>query len=324
MSCKSRRSSGNGLKIVGALGLAALGGVLLYQRFKPEIVSPLPEAIDSSRTNFSTELAGRVSYYVDRQSQGRPLLLVHSVNAAPSSFELKPLFEHYRASRPVYSLELPGFGFSERSSERVYSPGLYAQTIIDMLEMQIGEPADVIALSLGCEFVARAALRRPDLFRSLAFISPTGFNAQPIDLPGDKIHPILSQPLWSQPIFELLTIRPSIRYFLQKNFVGEVPEAMIDYAYATSHQPEARVVPLYFLSGQLFTPDIRPAIYERLTTPTLVLYDRDPNIAFDMLPDLLDKNKAWQAVRMTPSLGLPHWELLPETTAALDRFWAEV
>ena len=29
-----------------------------------------------------------------------------------------------------------------------------------------------------------------------------------------------------------------------------------------------------------------------------------------------------RAVRIAPTKGLPHWEKLPETTAALDEFWA--
>ena len=50
-----------------------------------------------------------------RRRQGPPLLLVHSVNAAASAAEVRPLHEHYRATRTVLSLDLPGYGFSDRS-----------------------------------------------------------------------------------------------------------------------------------------------------------------------------------------------------------------
>lgn len=320
MKRKSRKSSTRPLKLAGLLTGTAVGGWLLYQSLKPDTV-PLPEAIEAQRTSFSAEPAGQLSYYVDKQQPGRPLLLIHSINAAASSFEMKPLFNHYRAARPVYALDLPGYGFSERGEQRPYLPKLYSQAIIDMLETQVGEPADVIVMSLSCEFAARAAVNRPELFTSLTFISPAGFNARPVDLPGESIFPILNFPLWGQPLFELLTVRPSIHYFLQKNFVGAVPEPMVEYAYATAHQPAARIAPLYFLSGQMFSPDIRPAVYEKLTVPTLVIYDQDPNLSFDKLPDVLAANPAWQAERVAPSLGLPHWEILTETTAAIDRFW---
>lgn len=321
MRSKSRKSSNAGAKLAGVLAVTALSGTLLYRRFKPNLVSPLPKALDSDQVCISIQPVGALSYYVDRHSEGRPLVLIHSINAAPSSIEMKPLFDHYRGTRPVYALDLPGFGFSERSADRTYSPTLYAQAIIALLEREVGEAADVIALSLGCEFAARAAWLRPELFNSLAMISPTGLNARPIDLPGELLYPVFSFPLWSQPAFELLTTRPSIRYYLNKNFVGEAPDILVDYAYATSHQPNARVAPFYFLSGQLFSPDICPAVYEKLSVPTMILYDRDPNISFDKLPDLLASNDLCQARRLVPSLGLPHWELLSETTATLDEFW---
>jgi pimeloyl-ACP methyl ester carboxylesterase len=44
-----------------------------------------------------------------------PMLLVHSVNASASAAEMAPLFDYYRQSRSVYALDLPGFGFSDRS-----------------------------------------------------------------------------------------------------------------------------------------------------------------------------------------------------------------
>jgi hypothetical protein len=96
---------------------------------------------------------------------------------------------------------------------------------------------------------------------------------------------------------------------------------LINYAYATSHQPGAEYAPLHFISGKLFTPGVRQRFYEQVQTPTLVLYDRDAFTGFELLPELLARNPAWQAVRIVPSLGLPHFERLEETVAVLDRFW---
>lgn len=309
-------------KLVRVLGLAAIGGWIVY-RWSSDQTVVLPAAVEGDRETFTSPDTGRISYYVDRQGSGRPLVLIHSINAAPSAFEVKPLFDHYRVQRPVYALDLPGFGFSDRV-DRVYSPAFFADAIATFLREQVGEAADVVALSLSSEFVARAATDQPDLFHSLTFISPTGFNKVDISLPGDTIYGVVSVPLWSQPLFDLLVSRPSIRYYSGQSFVNETPQAFLDYAYATSHQPGARYVPLYFLSGQLFTPKARESLYERVETPTLVIYDRDPNIDFDRLPDLLEKNNRWQAVKITPSLGLPHWEKLEETIEVLETFWGSL
>ncbi|MBK8987100.1 MAG: alpha/beta fold hydrolase [Chloroflexi bacterium] len=291
----------------------------------------LPPAVDAERRIFNSPRSGRLSYYVDKQGAGRPLVLIHSINAAPSAFEVKPLFDYYRGKRPVYALDLPGFGFSDRS-ERPYTVELYVDAILDFLRSEVGEAADVVALSLACEFASFAAYARPDLVSSLALISPTGFgfsrnpgrnDVADFQAVGKRLHKFVTFPLWSQAIFDLLTSKPSIRYYLGQSFVGEPPQNFFDYAYATAHQPGARHAPLYFLSGQLFTADVLTAVYAKVTRPVLLIYDRDPNVSFGRLPELLALNECWQAVQLTPSMGVPHWEMLPETTAVLQQFWAK-
>ena len=138
------------------------------------------------------------------------------------------------------------------------------------------------------------------------------------------MHKALSLPYLSQGLFNLLTSRPSIRYFLGQAFVGQTPPEMVDYAYATAHQPGARYAPLYFLSGQLFTPNAAETLYAQLKLPALALYDRDPNITFDLLPDLIAHHANWRAERITPTSGIPHWEKTAETVAAMERFWADL
>jgi pimeloyl-ACP methyl ester carboxylesterase len=312
------------MKAIGLLLLGAIAGWFAYSRVGIDHRVTLPKAVDATQKSFVSAEAGRISYYVDRQVAGRPLVLIHSINAAPSTLELKPLFEHYRAVRPVYALDLPGFGFSERS-QRTYSPALYQAAIRDFLITEVGEPADLIALSLSSEFAASVALAHPARVNSLVLLSPTGLNTTPTRIAPEtsqRIYKGVSNPLWGQALYDLLTTRRSIRYYLNKNFVGDAPDEMIDYAYATSHQPGASIAPFHFLSAQLFTWNIRPLVYEQLQTPTLVIYDNDPNVNFGALDELCRKNPTIRAARVSPSLGLAHWEMLAGTTAVIDEFWA--
>ena len=41
-----------------------------------------------------------------------------------------------------------------------------------------GRPVDALAVSLSCEYLARAAVEDPASFRSLALVSPSGFAAR--------------------------------------------------------------------------------------------------------------------------------------------------
>ena len=320
--------------IAAASVTAPLAIGIAYSALAIDHAVPLPPAIEAERRRLRSTAAGDLNYYVDERASGRPLVLVHSVNAAASAYEMRPIFEHYRGRRPVYAFDLPGFGFSERS-DRTYAPELYTAALLDLLrEVTPGrEAADVVALSLGSEFAARAALRQPELARSLTFISPTGLTARiqrnsseraGASSTGNVLYELFRFPVWSQAFYDLLASRPSINYFLQKSFVGEPDRGLLNYASATAHQPGARFAPFAFVSGQLFSPDIRESVYERLTIPVLALYDQDAFVRFDTLPEVLARNPNWRASHLVPSKGLPQFERLEDTIRALDTFWQEI
>jgi pimeloyl-ACP methyl ester carboxylesterase len=227
---------------------------------------------------------------------------------------------------------LPGFGFSERTN-RAYSAEMYVQAIVDLLSIQIGESADVIALSLCGEYAARAALLRPDLFHTLTLISPTGFSAHGTGrttqraVQEDRTHSLyraLAFPIWGPALYDLIATRRSIEFFLKQSFVGPVPPALIDYDYATSHQPGAHYAPLRFVSGLLFTRDVQQVVYDRVALPTLVIYDHDAFSRFDSLPKFVEAHPNWRATRIQPTLGLPQFEALPQLANALNSFWGNI
>ena len=317
----------------GLTGLlaTAVGGWIAYSALFIRHRAPLPDAIDAERRRFASPVAGGVSYYADPRGNGRPLVLIHSINAAASAYEMRPLFEGFRGRRPVFALDLPGFGHSDRAA-RVYSPALYTAAVIDFLRAVAPGGADVVALSLGSEFAARAALEAPDLVHSLTLISPSGFSARGEEGrsqragregTGDRLLRAFAFPLWSQAFYDLLASPPSIRYFLRQSFAGPPDPGLVAYDDATSHQPGARHAPLYFISGRLFSPDIRETVYERLRLPVLVLHDEDGFVRFDELPALARRRANWRVVRIAPTRGLPHFERPVETARALVHFWQE-
>lgn len=320
---KKRFSTWKGVGLLGTGVLAAIEAWLLYSHFMVDHKLPMPPAVDSEKHFFTGRASGRLHYYADKRGSGRPIVLLHSINAAASAYEMRPLFNHFRASRPVYALDLPGFGFSERS-DRTYSAELYATAIAEFLSGVVKQPAHLVALSLSSEFGALAALEQPDLVHSLAMISPTGLNSdrRQDDLGNERRLVWFSFLLWSQGLFDLLTTRPVIRLFLNQNFAsGRADPGLADYAYQTAHRPGARYAPLHFISGNLFNPHILPAVYDQLTLPIMVLYDRDPYTNFEALPDLLMNHANWRAARIVPSKGLPHFEQTAATGRALHDFW---
>ena len=288
----------------------------------PHSNASLEPALDAPVASLQTQAAGTLRYYHDDSGPGRPLLLLHSINAAPSAMEIRPLFERFSGQRPVIAPDLPGFGLSDRGDRR-YTPQLYAGAIIELLRAVTDRPADIVALSLTSEFAARAVLQAPDICHSLAVISPTGLGERvpPGPTAQRRLRRFFGLPLVGSGLYRALTTRASIRYFLGKAFHDAIPPALVDYACATTRQPGASHAPFAFLSMGLFSADARTTLYEPLPVPGLVIYDTDPNVSFETLPALLERAPQWQSARVAPTRGLPHWEQPAATFDALETFW---
>lgn len=315
------------LLTVGALPLtAALAWVGYSALFIPKKV-PLPPAIPADRRE-TTGRAGRISYYVD--GTGTPLLLLHSINAAASAYEVRPLFTYYRQRHRVYAPDLPGFGFSDRSP-RDYTPRLYVDAILDMLdtiERDSGQqPLDTLAISLSAEFLARAASEHPERFRTVALVTPTGFERGPgrYGKPGSTLglpfaQNILRFPLWSRPFFELLNSRPSASYFLKKTFgsYAAIDRGLLEYDYLTAHQPDAQHAPYAFVSGQLFSADIS-RVYETLAMPVWLAYGKRGEFSDFGGVQRIEGRGNW-TMQVFDTGALPHFEQLQAFCAAYDAF----
>ncbi len=320
---KAKKAIETAVKVGAYAALGSAGSALAWMAVSSLLVDhrrSLKSAIPGLEPKKLQTSVGELGFYESTTGTGRPLLLIHSINAAASAIEMQPLFLHWMGKRPVYALDLPGFGFSSRD-DKEYSPRIYGSAIAEFIVRHLGGgPVDCIAFSLGCEFAGLAALAVPELFASLALLSPTGFSHRIIPY-SDFRRKSLSVPVWSQAFYDLLTTRTSLRYYLKKSFPDmEVPAELLDYAFDSSHQTGARFAPLYFLGGHLFTPTVRDEIYGELKIPARVFHDRDPYISFEHLDQFLVGRPNWSAVRLQGTWGMPQWQSTAATVEALEAF----
>ncbi len=286
----------------------------------------LPAALEGERFEFDSH-AGRLSTYVS--GSGPPLLLIHSINAAASAAEMRPLYDHYRTTRTVFAIDLPGFGFSERS-ERVYSPRLMTDALhalVRRIRERRGEaPLDACALSLSCEFLARAAAEEPGAFRSLALVSPTGFSGKrsrraPQGTTYGKpwVYRLLRGPGWGKSLFGAL-IRPKvIRYFLRRTWGSKlIDDRLWQYDVLAARQPGAEHAPLYFLSAALFSADIH-TVYEQLTLPVWMSHGVRGDFTDYRGTAMLAGRANWRS-SVFQSGALPHFEVFEQFREEYDQF----
>lgn len=324
----ARRTATRRAATWGLLPLGALGGFVGARALRAPRDLPLPPALDAEMAALHIPF-GQLVYYCGGASEGPPLLLVHGINAAANSYEVKPLFDHYAAKRPVYSIDLPGFGFSDRR-DRIYTPRLMTDAIIAMVEEIRGKhgafPIDVVALSLSCEFLARAATEHPTHFRTLGLISPTGFEEK-LEREGEAdanfgkpaVRDVVSFPLWGRALFDALVSKPSMRYFLEKTWGSKrIDEGLFRYDYATAHQPGAEHAPFSFVSGFLFSRDAL-TLYKDLALPVWMSHGvRGDFVDFTKKSEVEGKPN-W-TIQVFRTGALSHFEQLDEVTSSYDAF----
>lgn len=298
------------------------------------VASTLPPPLAGERFWLDDERAGRIACYYGGPPAGgggTPLLLVHSVNAAASAYEVRPLFERYARERPTYAFDLPGFGLSERSA-RPYVPRLMTDALLAVAaeagRRHGGAPVDGLALSLSCEFLARAAVERGAAFRSLALVSPTGFSG-PRRTPGPpgstralpRLHAVLSNPLWARGLFGLLTRPKVIRYFLERTWGRrEIDEGLWAYDVRAAREPGAEHAPLYFLSWHLFSADVT-RLYDALAHPVWMSHGVRGDFVDYRGAEAMKGRVNWSMTTFETG-ALPHFEVLDAFTSTYDGFLA--
>ena len=288
----------------------------------------LPAALSGERFEFASA-AGRLSVYV--AGRGPPLLLIHSINASASAAEMRPLHEHYRATRTVFSVDLPGYGFSDRS-DREYTPRLMTDAVhavTQRIRERCGSaPFDALALSLSCEYLARAAAEAPERYRSVALVSPTGFRGlrpwrgAPGSTRGQPwLHHALRGPggRWGGSVFRALTKPGVIRYFLRRTWGSkQIDEVLWAYDVQTTQAPGAEHAPLLFLSANLFSADIH-TVYERLAMPVWMSHGVRGDFTDYRGKVIVETRPNWR-FSVFPTGALPYFEVPEDFCAACDQF----
>lgn len=317
-----RRTEEEGKSVLGTAGRAAIGlaaaaaaayGAYLWGapgRRRP--ATELGYAL-SLRLHYAAWRGLHFAYY-SRAGAGRPLVLLHSINAVASAHEMRPLVQRFQreTQRPLYVLEWLGFGHSDRP-DISYTPELLEDQLEHFLARVVRAPdgADVIGLSLGGNYAAEVARRRPDLVHSLVAIEPSGLGEEPEEIGRAWARLLFTVPGVQRAFYDRLTTPDALYRFARENlFTDEfgVPEEYVEYGAETA-RVEGAARPLDdFLNGRLFPDDARDAflhLRQRLLVIHGLISERRME-SYEALPELGGRQGV--EVVALPTGSLPHWE----------------
>jgi pimeloyl-ACP methyl ester carboxylesterase len=250
-----------------------------------------------------------------------PIVLIHSIHAAASAWEMRELFERFGVDRRVIALDLLGFGASERPDVD-YDSDLYQDMLRDFLTEVVGGPAHVLASSVSAAHALESAAADPKHFKSLILVNPTGLLTQATgpDRKGRLLQNLVRLPFIGEALYNLLVSKPSLRYYGSRIYRDpSVEEQTSEQQYATAHQPGARYAPAAFL-GDAMARNVYMAL-RTVEVPTLSFWTRS---------DITDTEREAEAFKaVAPGMqqiwiddagSLPHEEK-PDIVTGYIRGW---
>ncbi len=180
---------------------------------------------------------GRI--YYTKSGNGKPLLLIHELHPASSSYEWKKMMMKLEKNHTVYTIDLLGCGRSDKPNI-TYTNYLYVQLISDFIKDVIKEKTDVAATGTSSSFTVMACNMEKDLFKKVILINPEDLSSSK-DVPtkGKNVAkflldlPIIGTFLYNSTVHELKIHRLfNEKYYYKKQLVSaKVEDAYFESAH---------------------------------------------------------------------------------------------
>ena len=268
---------------------------------------------------------GRMVYYTAEKmpwiglpnstSENKPnLVFFHGFGGGSSAYEWSKVYPAFAAEYRILAPDLIGWGRSEHPA-RNYLVEDYITTLIEFIEKTCGSPTDVIASSLTGAIVIRAAIARPDLFKSLILTIPSGLSDFGQDYGRSFFAQLVGTPILDRLLYSTgIATDGGIRSFLeQRQFADSrrVYQEIVDAYLESALEPNAEYAALSFVRGDL-SFDLSLYITQ-LTTPTAIIWGEKsqftgPDIGqrlANLNPEAIKVFQTLDNVGLTPQLEIP-------------------
>lgn len=252
------------------------------------------------------------------------LLFLHSFGGGASAYEWSKVYPAFLDSHQVLAPDLVGWGQSAHPAQN-YQISDYLTTLTEFIESSSKGPVIAVAASLTAAIVIRLAIQRPELFKFLFLVCPSGFADFGQDAGRRLPLQVINTPLLDQLVYSLgATNEVAVRNFLQRFLFAHadrVSQEMVDAYLESAQQQNAQYAALAFLRGNLYFDLAR--YIQQLTIPTVILWGEQAQFTSADLGQRLAKLNpdTIQAFLLLQQAGvLPHLELPEVVIGLLRRF----
>lgn len=205
-----------------------------------------------------------------------PLVFLHNFGGGASAYEWSKVYPAFATTHRVIAPDLIGWGQSAHPI-RDYQVSDYLTTLAEFLLEVADSPVTVVASSLTGALIVRLAIERPELFKALFLVCPSGFDdfgqSSGRRLPLNLVRlPLLSSLIYSLGATNDVAVRNFLVQFLFAK-PERVSDEMVAAYLASAQQPNAQYAALAFLRGDLYF-DL-PLYIEQLSVPTVIVWGEE-------------------------------------------------
>jgi pimeloyl-ACP methyl ester carboxylesterase len=254
----------------------ALGALAVFNKLTASMAGELDTVLTGEERRYPWKY-GDMFYTVKGAREARPLLLIHGFAPGASSYEWRKNVDALAQDFRVYTLDLLGFGLSDRPAIE-YTAETFADLISDFIREVIGKPTTVVAHGLSSTYVIADAYRRPKLFERLILVEPSPTilqEASSSPLQG-LVQKALSAPIVGEFLYNLLNSRQAIRNYYDREGYhnpGLITDELVEYLYTSAHQSNSHYPVAALLSNELSLDVHEP--FSRLQVPVVAVWGRE-------------------------------------------------
>ena len=155
------------------LSALAAGSIHLLNRFI-QATADMKNILKAENGNYYDWKNGKI--YYTKRGNGSPLLLIHDLDPASSSYEWCKVIRKLEKNHTVYTLDLIGCGRSDKPF-LTYTNYLYVQLITDFIRNVIGEKTAVLTSNESVSFTVLACNMNKDLMSSILVLNPASLKS---------------------------------------------------------------------------------------------------------------------------------------------------
>lgn len=303
------------------LTLLAAGTIYCVNRFI-SMTADLKNILKSESGNEYDWKNGKI--YYTKHGTGTPLLLVHDLTPASSSYEWCRVIRRLARSHTVYAIDLLGCGRSDRPY-LTYTNFLYVQLVNDFIRDVIGEKTDVVASNDSLSFVTLASRMNPKQIGAIIGINaPSVQSFHPVAVKYAPLKKVLMElPILGTFLYNLRVSSFALTKMFREEYYARpqlISSKLVDAYYEAAHMNGSRGKYLMASIGTGYTKNSIEHALKKMEHPLFLIQSRNRENAVSAADAYCSLNSGTEVVSLSNCKKYPQLEIPDQVIGAIETF----